>query len=72
MLPKPDIIDRRTIKVVSNEFITQETLQKIRDIFSESNCPNESMFNSIPGFNRLCDDVVIIGNVDLHFATVQV
>ena len=63
---------KRAIKVISNEFITQETLQKIRDIFAESHCPNESMFNSIPDFNRLCDDVVIIGNVDLHFATVQV
>ena len=72
MLPKPDIIDKRTIKVISNEFITQETLQKIRDIFSESNCPNESLLNSIPGFNRICDDVVIIGNADLHFTMVEV
>ena len=72
MLPKPDVVDRRTIKVISNEFITQQTLQKIRDIFSESNCPNESLLNSIPGFNRICDDVIIIGDADLYFATVEV
>ena len=72
MLPKPDVIDKRTLHVFSNKIIPPETLKKIEDIFAESQCPNESMFNSIPGFNRLCDDVVIIGNVDLHFATVQV
>ena len=49
------------IKIVSDSPIDGLTLQKIRDIFKESLCPNESMFFSIPNFNSFKDNVVTLG-----------
>ena len=39
-----------TIEVRSGKPIEQATLAKIKDIFGESDCPNESMHSSIPEF----------------------
>ena len=72
MLPKPDVIDKRTLHVFSNKIIPPETLKKIEDIFAESQCPNESMFNSIPEFVAYVADVIIIGDSGSYHATVQV
>ena len=41
---------KQTIKIKSGKPIDADTLRKIRDIFKESDCPNESMRASLPDF----------------------
>lgn len=38
------------IEIRSGKPISIDTLQKIREIFQESQCPNESLLNSIEDF----------------------
>ena len=52
------------ITIQSGEPITAETVHKVKDIFRESNCPNESLRNSIEGFKSLDDDTIQIGDGD--------
>ena len=40
----------KSIKIVSAQAITEDTIRKIQDIFAESRCPNESMLASISEF----------------------
>ena len=54
------------ITIQSGEPITAETVHKVKDIFRESNCPNESLRNSIEGFKSLDDGVVQIGEGNKH------
>lgn len=42
----------KKIEIRSGEPIGEDIERKIRDIFIESECPNESLLASIPGFER--------------------
>ena len=48
-----------TIEVRSGKPIEQATLAKIKDIFKESKCPNESLKNSIPEFTKYDEHGVV-------------
>lgn len=54
------------ITIQSGEPIAKNTVRKVKDIFRESNCPNESLRNSIEGFKSLDDGVVQIGEGNRH------
>ncbi|MDQ0202460.1 hypothetical protein [Pectinatus haikarae] len=55
-----------TIKIVTqNEYLDEGTKSKIKDIFNQSNCPNESLIASLPGF------VCMQGNT-LYFCDISV
>lgn len=63
----------KNIKILSAEPITEDIIKKIRDIFAESECPNESMIASIPGFSSFDERAGIIRLVDglrLHEETI--
>lgn len=36
--------------VTQNSYLDADTKNKIKDIFAQSNCPNESLIVSLPGF----------------------
>lgn len=54
----------KNIKILSAELITEDTIKKIRGIFAESECPNESMMASIPGFSSFDERAGIVRLVD--------
>lgn len=54
------------ITIQSGEPIAKNTVRKVKDIFRESNCPNESLRNSIEGFKSFDDGVVQIGDGNKH------
>ena len=63
----------KNIKILSAEPITEDIIKKIRGIFAESECPNESMMASIPGFSSFDERAGIIRLVDglrLHEETI--
>ena len=63
----------KNIKILSAEMITEDTIKKIRDIFAESECPNESMMASIPGFSSFDERAGVVRLVDglrLHEETI--
>ena len=39
------------VKIQSGEYISEETLEKIKDILHNSRCPNESLKNSVENFS---------------------
>lgn len=53
------IIMKITIK--SKTIVKQDTYDKIEAIFKESNCPNESLINSINEFTSYTNGVVYLG-----------
>ena len=46
------------ITIKSGEPITEETIGKVKDIFRESNCPNESLLNSLDKFTYFRDKTI--------------
>lgn len=54
----------KNIKILSAEPITQDIISKIRGIFAESECPNESMMGSIPGFSSFDERAGVVRLVD--------
>ena len=54
----------KSIKIVSAKAITEDTIRKIRDIFAESRCPNESMLASISEFTSFDEGAGIVRLVD--------
>ena len=63
----------KNIKILSAEPITEDIIKKIRDIFAESECPNESMMASIPGFSSFDESAGVVRLVDglrLHEETI--
>lgn len=48
--------------VQSGEPITDETLAKIKDIFRESKCPNESLSKTFDNFSRFNGKVIQFGD----------
>ncbi len=69
---KPDAVVKSVIEIRSNAPISDETIKKITDICKQSQCPNESMFSSIPNFKSFNNNgVVIIGNDGEYKATIE-
>ena len=63
----------KKIEIRSGEPITEDIIKKIRDIFAESECPNESMMASIPGFSSFDESAGVVRLVDglrLHEETI--
>ena len=63
----------KNITILSAEPITEDIIKKIRDIFAESECPNESMMASIPGFSSFDERAGVVRLVDglcLHEETI--
>ncbi len=54
----------KNITIISAEAISEDIVRKIRDIFAESECPNESMMASIPGFSSFDERAGIVRLVD--------
>lgn len=54
----------KNIKILSAEPITEDIISKIRGIFAESECPNESMMASIPGFSSFDEGAGVVRLVD--------
>ena len=54
----------KNITILSAEPITENIIKKIRGIFAESECPNESMMASIPGFSSFDERAGIVRLVD--------
>ena len=63
----------KNITILSAEPITEDIIKKIRGIFAESECPNESMMASIPGFSSFDERAGVVRLVDglrLHEETI--
>ena len=63
----------KNITILSAEPITEDIIKKIRDIFAESECPNESMMASIHGFSSFDERAGVVRLVDglcLHEETI--
>ena len=61
------------IEVRSDKPISEDCLQKIKQIFIESMCPNESLRNSIPDFTSYdCDQVVQLGEGDNYVEFINI
>ena len=54
----------KKIEIHSGEPITEDVIKKIRGIFVESECPNESMMVSIPEFTSFDEGTGIVRLVD--------
>lgn len=63
----------KNITILSAEPINEDIIKKIRGIFAESECPNESMMASIPGFSSFDERAGVVRLVDglrLHEETI--
>ena len=63
----------KNITIISAEPITEDIIKKILGIFAESECPNESMMASIPGFSSFDERAGVVRLVDglrLHEETI--
>lgn len=60
------------IKIQSGEKISDDTIQKIKDIFAESNCPNESLYHTFDDFTSFDGKVIQFGEGDKFIAYVEV
>lgn len=65
--------DKRIIHIFSDKLIPQDTIKMIEYIFKESQCPNESMLNSIGAFTTFDGkEIVILGMPGAYHATIEV
>lgn len=62
----------KKIEIRSGEPIGEDIERKIHDIFVESECPNESLLASIPGFERYDEQRGIVHLVPGDFYTATV
>jgi len=60
------------IKIQSGEKISDDTIQKVRDIFAESKCPNESLYHTFDDFTSFDGEVVQFGEGDIYVAYIEV
>ena len=60
------------IKIQSGEEISADTIQKVKDIFAESNCPNESLYHTFDDFTGFDGKVIQFGEGDNYVAYVEV
>lgn len=54
----------KTIKIQSGKEISEDTVQKIKGIFTESKCPNESLYRTFDDFTSFVGEVVQFGEGD--------
>lgn len=59
------------IKVISEHEITEGLKTMIKVIMEQSQCPNESLINSIPGCKGIKDNIVTIGERVVNIETVR-
>lgn len=57
------------VEVISNRTLSEEELNNIKDILQNSECPNESLSNSIDGYKEMITttETIIIGNEEGRF-----
>lgn len=60
------------IEVHSDRPLMDTELQNIQDILQNSQCPNESLINSIDGYRSLSDGVVTIGTGEGYTAHIEI
>ena len=60
------------IKIQSGAEISADTIQKVKDIFAESNCPNESLYHTFDDFTGFDGKVIQFGEGDSYVAYVEV
>ena len=60
------------IKIQSGEKISDDTIQKVKDIFAESNCPNESLYHTFDDFISFDGEVIQFGEGDKYSCYVEV
>lgn len=59
------------VKIISEYEITEGLKTMVRVIMSQSQCPNESLINSIPGCKGIKDNIVTIGERVVNIETVR-
>lgn len=59
------------LKIQSDKPLDGLTLKNILDIFKNSNCPNESLANSVVGFKFFDGKVIQIGNGNKFFEVIN-
>jgi hypothetical protein len=52
------------IKVISHRELSENEKAQIADIFEHSNCPHESLTNSIEGYEGIDGNIITIGGED--------
>lgn len=57
------------VEIISNRTLSEEELNNIKDILQNSECPNESLSNSIDGYKEMITttETIIIGNEEGRF-----
>jgi len=57
------------VEIISNRTLSEEELNNIKDILQNSECPNESLSNSIDGYKEMitATETIIIGNEEGRF-----
>ena len=60
------------IKIQSGEEISADTIQKVKNIFAESKCPNESLYHTFADFISFDGKVIQFGEGDNYVAYVEV
>ena len=59
------------IKIQSGEEISDVTIQKIKGIFAELLCPNESLYRTFDGFTFFDSEVIQFGEGDKFVVNVE-
>lgn len=60
------------IKIQSDTPIDNLTIKQVIDIFKVSQCPNESLWHSIPRFNFFNGEIVQIGEGNRFMETIYI
>ena len=47
------------VMIVSENILSQDTVNQITDIMKNSKCPNESLKNTFPEFDHIVDEKII-------------
>ena len=62
----------KIVEIHSDKLINNVTCEQIKDIFVHSQCPYESLRNSIPDFESLDGRVVQLGEGDKYKDTIKI
>jgi len=60
------------IKIQSGEEISDDTIQKVKGIFAESNCPNESLYHTFDDFTSFDGEVIQFGEGNKFVVNIEV
>ena len=69
--PKPDAVIKNVIEIQSDRPIGVNDLKLIRDILSNSNCPNETFRNSFADFTSFDGKVIKFGTVNKYSQLIE-